>query len=277
MINYLCAADGIQTRVLEVGKGPVIVFVHGLGARADRWRSNLEPIAAAGYRCVAIDLPGHGFATKSDAFQFSVPHCARWLMGILDQLEISRYALVGTSLGGFICSHIACEIPDRISAVMLVGAIGITPMGGEARAAISSRFGTVTREGIERKLNTVLFDPKLVTPAWIEEEWRINNSLGAHDAFASIAEYLKDSIDDDVVGERLAGYPRRPPIAVVWGSEDRAVSLEVGHRVRDLLQPEVYQEIPETGHGPYLEKPGVFNELVVRFLRQQINLNGNPE
>lgn len=277
MHNYLCAAEGLETRVLDVGQGPAVVFVHGLGARADRWRHNLEPIAQGGYRCVAIDLPGHGFASKSGAFQFSVPNCARWLAGILDQLGIQRCTLVGTSLGGFIASLIACESPDRVSALALVGTLGIVPMGSEARTAISSRFGTVTREGIERKLNTVLFNSKLVTPGWIEEEWRINNSLGAHEAFASIAQYIKDGIDGDVVGERLAGLSRRPPIAVVWGSEDRAVPLEVGRRVRDFLRPEVYEEIPETGHGPYLEKPDVFNELLVAFLRRQTAPNGNPE
>lgn len=274
MKNYLCAAQGLETRVLDAGEGPPVVFVHGLGARADRWRHNLESIASNGYRCVAIDLPGHGFADKSGAFQFGVPNCARWLAAILDQLGIQRCTLVGTSLGGFIASFIACEVPDRVSALVLVGTLGIVPMGSEARAAISSRFGTVTREGIERKLNTVLFDPKRVTPDWIEEEWRINNSVGAHEAFAVIAQYIKDGIDDDVVGERLREHPRKPAIAVIWGSEDRAVPLEVGHRVRDLLGPEVYEEIPETGHGPYLEKPEAFNELIVGFLKA---FSGNPE
>lgn len=279
MKSYLCAAEETETRVLDVGEGPALMFVHGLGARADRWRHNLEPIARSGYRCLAIDLPGHGFADKSGEFRFSVPECARWLSSLLDQLGLQRCTLVGTSLGGFIASVIACDAPDRVSALVLVGTLGIVPMGTEARTAISSRFGTVTREGIERKLNTVLFNTALITPDWVEEEWRINNSLGAHEAFAGIAQYIRDGIDDDVVGERLARLARRPPIAVVWGSEDRAVPLDVGHRVREVLQPELYKEIPRAGHGPYLENPDVFNGLVVKFLqRQGIGaLNGSPE
>src|SRR3546814_8631822 len=100
MIQYPCASHGIQTRVLDAGKGPALVFIHGLGARADRWRHNLEPLAAAGYRCVAVDLPGHGYATKGD-IPFSVPHCANWLQAILDQIGDGQCALVGTSLGGY--------------------------------------------------------------------------------------------------------------------------------------------------------------------------------
>src|SRR5690606_13044708 len=155
MIQYPCAANGIHTRVLEAGKGPALVFIHGLGARADRWRHNLGPLAAAGYRCIAIDLPGHGFASKAGIAPFSVPRCAAWLDAILRQLGIEHCALVGTSLGGYIAATMACQAPRRVHALALVGTLGIVPMGAEARAAISSRFGTVTREGIERKLRTV--------------------------------------------------------------------------------------------------------------------------
>ena len=61
IISYPLEAGGVQTRVLECGTGgDTVVFMHGVGARADRWRSNLGPFAEAGYRCLAIDLPGHG-------------------------------------------------------------------------------------------------------------------------------------------------------------------------------------------------------------------------
>lgn len=267
MITYLAAADGLQTRVLDVGSGPAIVFVHGLGARADRWRQNLAPLAKAGYRCLAIDLPGHGFASKTADFDFSVPACGAWLAAVLEQLGLSRYVVVGTSLGGFIGAYMACRWPERVRKLALVGTLGIVPVGEAARDAISARFGTVSREGITRKLSTVLFDSSLVTPEWIEEEWRINNSLGAQDAFARIADYIKHRIDDDVVGQALAARVAQGfPVAMIWGQEDLAVKLEVGHHARAVLQPQVYEEIPETGHGPYLEKPAVFNRMLLDFL-----------
>lgn len=270
MITYLEAVGGIQTRVLDVGKGPAVVFIHGLGARADRWRRNLPAVAAAGYRGLAIDLPGHGFATKSGAFDFSVPACAAWLAALLDKLEVPDYALVGTSLGGFIAGHVACAHTQRVKALVMVGTLGVTPMGEAARDAISARFGTVNREGIERKLNTVLFDKSLITPEWIEEEWRINNSLGAQEAFARIADYIKHRIDDDVIGEGVAGRMAQGlPVAVVWGVEDQAVPLAVGHRARELLRPDCYREIPRTGHGPYLEDPETFNALLLEFLARR--------
>ena len=51
IIGYPFAAGATPTRVLECGSGERnLVLIHGLGARADRWRSNLEPLAEAGYR-----------------------------------------------------------------------------------------------------------------------------------------------------------------------------------------------------------------------------------
>ncbi len=268
MITYPLALGDQYTRVLEQGTGPkTIILVHGLGARADRWRRNIGPLADAGYRCVAFDLPGHGFASKDGEFDFSVLGCARFVFDLMTELDIERAARVGTSLGGYIAAHIACSAPDRIAAMALVGTIGIVPMGLEARRTLGARFAGVTRDGIERKLRTVMFDDATeVTPQFIEEEWRINNGPGAHAAFARIAQYIAKRIDDDVVGERLAALPDRPPTAIIWGRDDRAIPLSVGHAARDLLRPELYAEIPDAAHAPYFERAEAFNTILLDFL-----------
>ncbi len=273
MIAYPLAAGGIRTRVLEQGapeqgKGAkTIVFIHGLGARADRWRRNLGPISQAGYRCVAFDLPGHGFADKDGDYDFTAPACAEFVTAVMAELDIDRAVLVGTSLGGYIAALIACAAPDRIEALALVGTIGIVPMGPEARQTLGARFAGVTREGVERKLRTVMFDDATeVTAEFIEEDWRINNGPGAHAAFARIARYISERIDDDVIGEPLAALAGRPPISIVWGRDDLAIPLTVGHAARDLLRPDHYAEIPDAGHAPYFERAEAFNAMLLDFL-----------
>lgn len=268
MIAYPFALGDQQTRVLEQGTGPkTVVLIHGLGARADRWRRNIGSLADAGYRCIALDLPGHGFASKSAAFDFNARSCAALISGLMDDLGVDRAALVGTSMGGYIAAHITCAQPERVEALALVGTIGIVPMGVEARQTLGSRFGTVTREGIERKLRTVMYDDETeVTDALVEEEWRINNGPGAHDAFARIADYIAERIDDDVIGETLAALPARPPIAIIWGRDDKAIPISVGHASREVLSPDLFAEIPEAGHAPYFERSEAFNAILLDFL-----------
>ncbi len=46
----------------EAGSGPVVVLIHAGIADRTMWSDHLEPLAAAGYRAVAVDLPGFGKA-----------------------------------------------------------------------------------------------------------------------------------------------------------------------------------------------------------------------
>src|SRR5207245_112323 len=54
--------DGTALRYIDEGRGPPVVFLHGLGASMYAWRKNLAPVAAAGYRVIAFDNRGFGFS-----------------------------------------------------------------------------------------------------------------------------------------------------------------------------------------------------------------------
>ena len=154
----------------------------------------------------------HSFASKDGDFEFTVRNCARFVADLMTELDIGGAVLIGTSMGGYIAAHMVCAGLRRVEALALVGTIGIVPMELDARHTLGARFGGVTRDGIERKLRNVMFD-------------------------------------DDLVGERLAALPDRPPIAVIWGREDRAIPLSTGHACRDLLSPELFAEIPDAAHA----------------------------
>ena len=199
-IEYPLGVSGLHTRVIEAGAGErAVLFVHGLGARADRWRRNLEVFAESGYRAIAIDLPGHGFASKRHDFDYSVPGFAAFVREVLAALELRSAALVGTSLGGHVSAYLACQSPANVRALVLVGALGLVPIGPEAGAAIRDGVRATGRADVERKLRFVLHDPAAITPEWVEEEWRINNSPGAAEAFARLGDYVAGGIDEHQV------------------------------------------------------------------------------
>jgi 2-hydroxy-6-oxonona-2,4-dienedioate hydrolase len=267
MIAYPLGVGTTRTRALEAGSGSAVLFIHGLGARADRWCRNLEALAGRGYRCVALDLPGHGFADKADEFPYGVPGYAHFVLECMHSLQIRQAAIVGTSLGGHIAAYLACQRPEAVSALALVGTIGLAPLGAEVRDRIADNVGDTSREGIARKLRYVLTDHSLITHEWIEEEYRINNSPGAERAFARLASYFKDDagIDRDTVGDQLALLSSRIPMLVVWGKADTVVSVAAGERgAASLGVPLVTLE--GAGHLPYLERADQFNLVVGSFL-----------
>lgn len=269
MIAYLADVDGVVLRILEAGDGPeTVVFLHGLGARADRWRENLDVLAAEGYHVFALDFPGHGFSHKSGGQEHSVPSYAR-LVGtfVRDVGAVGSTTLVGTSLGGHVAATAALADPAAYRAVVLIGPVGLRELGPEVRAAIAASIVDTSVAGVRRKLAGVLYDQARMTPEWVREEHMINSSPGAADALAAIARYFADDVDQDVLGEQgVRALASAVPTLFVWGKADRIIPLSVADEVERLLGVSVVR-IPSAGHLPYLENPREFNQALLEFLQ----------
>jgi pimeloyl-ACP methyl ester carboxylesterase len=267
MIAYPLEVAGLTTRVLESGTGGRhMVLLHGLGSRADRWRRNLDGLAAAGYRVTAPDLPGHGFAGKGPGFDYSIEGYRAFLAAYLDGIGAERPVLVGASLGGQIAGALACASPERVGTLVLVGSTGLRPFGAETRAAMPKALTDMTRDGIRARLQRGLYDHALVTDELVEEDRRINNSPGAAETFARLGAYVAERIDDDVIGERLGTLGGRVPTLLVWGESDRSIPLAVAEAAHAGLPGSRLVVMAGTAHNPYLDKPDAFNRVVLDFL-----------
>ena len=77
----------------EIGSGPAVVLLHAGIADRTMWSEQLERLVDAGYRAVAVDLPGFGGAQITPGDQ------APWadVLRTMDELSIERAALVGNS------------------------------------------------------------------------------------------------------------------------------------------------------------------------------------
>ena len=99
---------------------PVVVFLHGfLGSRRD-W-DEIIPGLKDRYRCVAIDLPGHG-ESKDDSEPYSMEIAATAIIEIIDKLNASSFSLAGYSLGGRLALYVASIYAMRIDALVLESA-----------------------------------------------------------------------------------------------------------------------------------------------------------
>src|SRR5689334_25056048 len=132
MISYPLAVGSSITRVIESGTtGPVVILLHGLTSRADRWRHNIDALAGAGYHVYAPDLPGHGFASKTAEFDHSIPGYRDFLLTLLDRIGADRATLVGTSLGGHVVAAAAIAQPSRVERLVVIGSLGLQPVTEE--------------------------------------------------------------------------------------------------------------------------------------------------
>ena len=162
--------SGGETRVLELGDGPPLVLLHGLMDSAGLWAPILAALAAR-HRVLAVDLPGHGLADPLADDAVDMENLARtFVRDVLDGLGLESAALVGSSLGGFVCTAFALDAPERVSGLVLVGApVGVTrevpapllflgllagvPLVG--RALARRMLATPTRESLRKLMGQI--------------------------------------------------------------------------------------------------------------------------
>ena len=267
MLNFSARrldVNGVATRVLEAGTGAVpVVLVHGAGGRAERWALTLEALAASGHRACALDLPGHGFAAKGPGVPCTVPAYRDFLGAFLDAIGAASAVLVGTSLGGHVAAACAAANPGRVRALVLAGSLGLVPVGEEVRARVRAGLADQTPEAVRAKLRR-LFGDKAVPEGLVDEDVRINNSPGAGASLEALGRYVAESLDDDVVGDRLAA--AGVPLLLLWGEQDRAIELSIGKAAARLIPHARLVVLPGAGHAPYLDQPEAFNRAVIGFL-----------
>lgn len=116
--------------VVDEGAGPTIVLLHAGVADHRAWDAVVPQLVAAGYRAIAYDTRGFGESTTDDVeFSYRAD-----LVALMDALAIERAALVGNSRGGQTAFDTAIEFPERVVAVVGIGA-GLGGFDGESTPA----------------------------------------------------------------------------------------------------------------------------------------------
>ena len=97
---------------------PAIVFVHATRLSRELWRPQLDRLAAT-FRCIAIDLPGHG---ERAGEPFTLAAASDAVVAAIDAEVPSRRAvLVGLSLGGYVAIETAERCPEHVAGLVLSG------------------------------------------------------------------------------------------------------------------------------------------------------------
>ena len=123
--SWFTTVDGARIHYQEAGdeEAPPILLIHGFISSTLIWDEVFLPLAAAGFRVIAPDLPGYGYSDKPRHAEYTIESQARAVVGLMDRLGIEKAALVGASYGGAIAAAIALDHPERVSHLVLIGAV----------------------------------------------------------------------------------------------------------------------------------------------------------
>lgn len=117
------ALGGWTVRFRAAGRGPALVLVHGLGVSADYWVRNGPPLAAAGFRVLAPDLPGFG-GSEGPAEGLPVERQARVVARWADAVGLGPAVYVGHSLSCQGLLQLAADEPGRVRGLVLAAPTG---------------------------------------------------------------------------------------------------------------------------------------------------------
>ena len=120
--------NGVNYHYIQVGEGPDLVMLHGLGGNLAVWHLKIIPALRDHFRILTFDFRGHG---RSDfpPTGYSTGDLADDLEQLLDALEIERSLMVGHSYGADTALYFALTRPDRVRQVVAVEA-GIAALIG---------------------------------------------------------------------------------------------------------------------------------------------------
>lgn len=125
-------ANGVKLRIAEMGKGPLVILVHGWPESWYSWRHQMPAIAAAGYHVVAPDMRGYGKSDKpADVEAYDIQHLTGDIVGIVDAMGEKKAVLVGHDWGSIVAWNSLLLHPDRFSGLVAMS----VPYGGRGAAS----------------------------------------------------------------------------------------------------------------------------------------------
>jgi pimeloyl-ACP methyl ester carboxylesterase len=103
---------------IDIGAGPVALFVHGIATNAYLWRHVISALATQ-RRCIALDLPLHGRSPVTAEQDLSLTALAAGLDDFCETLGLTGVDLVANDTGGAIAQIFAARYPERLTTLTL--------------------------------------------------------------------------------------------------------------------------------------------------------------
>jgi len=260
--------DGYSTHYIEKGEGEPVILIHGFLYDSYMWNKNIDVLADR-FKVYAVDLWGFGYSTR-DPLDYGYPLYANQLLKFMDALNIQKASLIGQSMGGGTSIFFSVNHRDRVNKLILVDPAGMPnplpllgkitnlPKVGEFLLGLKSDF--------YRKMvlsTTFIHDKGVITESYFENVTRFQKIKGTTEILLKILrKQFFHSLPDEIhrLGEMDV------PILIIFGRQDKAVPLERGKEMHNILRGSRLEIFENAGHCPHDEQSQKFNQLAVDFL-----------
>jgi pimeloyl-ACP methyl ester carboxylesterase len=277
--DYFLSLHGLKIAVAEWGaeSAPPILMLHGWLDNAATFATLAESLAGT-FRCIAVDLPGHGHSSH-------LPQLAHYhfldgvlhLYEICEKLGLERVALVGHSMGGALGMLYAGAFPERVARFVSIDAFGSLVRAPELAAAA---FAEAVLEHVRRR------ESKKTLFATVDEALKARAAVSdcAPELLRPIVERSLQAVDGGFrwcsdARLRLPGLLRMSPDQVasflravraptlVLKAEQGLSFVDVALRELGPLLPGMELVVLPGGHHLHLEQPAEVARRIAAFFQ----------
>jgi pimeloyl-ACP methyl ester carboxylesterase len=251
--------DGMQVHYRVEGKGFPIVLIHGTASSLHTWNAWTKELTK-NYSVIRMDLPAFGITGPNKNADYSIKSYTQFLHQFLDKINIDKFYLAGSSLGGNIAWNYAAEYPEKIEKLILVDASGLPtnkPQPAIFKMAktpiLNSLFLYVTPKFIIRKnIEEVYADDTKITGALITRFHKMALRTGNRKAFIDRAK-IDFKLGEKANIDKLQSI--ETPTLLIWGAQDYWIPLNNGKRMDSILSNSKLVVLENVGHVPMEESP----------------------
>ena len=263
--------DGHTMHYLKTGSGPDLILIHGLLGTASAWALSL-PALGHESTVYAMDALGIGRSDRVRGLDAGLEATTDRLIAFMDALEIREADFVGTSHGGAVAMMLASRHPERVRSLVLHAPANpfsniADPLIRFYRTRLGKWFARQVPT-LPKTMQSLALGRMYGNPAQVREgalEIYVS-SLTVPGTVEHVLRILNGwSADMLRLGQALRK-PLSQPILLLWGTRDRAVSLESGYSLAKTLGDAELVILPGAGHLPFEEDPPMFTKPVNRFL-----------
>lgn len=272
--------SGASVRVLEIGSGEPIVFIHGSPNNAATW----VPLAAelANRRCLLLERPGAGLSAPMKRWTDHRTESTAIVGAVTDHFDLDRIDLVGSSFGGLYAYNFALSRPERVKKLVLMGSpagpsvLGIPTifrflslplprfMVNRALRPDPTEAGKMFAEIGHRAAIDQGLIPDVVFEwysALLRHTDTVEHLLTEVRAIATPLGYRPAARLDDAELARLTG-----PIQYLWGDEDTFAGPDQADTLAALNPSSTIEHFAGFGHLPWYDNPALIAERTESFL-----------
>ena len=246
-------AGGAKLHLSRAGKGrPVLVLHHETGTLD---RLPFYDALAQHHDVLVPHHPGYSRSERPDWMR-SVRDIAVIYRGLLADLKLRDTALVGLGFGGWIAAEMASMAPSDLSHLVLVGAMGIKPTGGDILDLAVTGYVDYARAGFH---DQKVFDKVYGAEPSVDqlEMWDICREMSFRIAWKP---YMYSQTLPHLLGAV------RAPALVVWGDDDKVVPQSSGKAYVKALPNAKLEIVKASGHCVDMEQPDALAKLVTSFI-----------